>query len=444
MSLAPLLQVSGLKAYYQMRFFGVTREVRAVDDISFTIRRNEIYGLAGESSSGKTTLIKTIARAIRPPLNVVGGSVTFDFKDGRRDVYAMSPAELDAIRWSRLSYVSQGSMNVLNPVRRIRHSFVDFAARHLGGTRQAFFAAVSAHLRRLSLDPKVLDAYPHEMSGGMRQRLTIALATICRPEFIIADEPTTALDVIVQKGVLAMLREVQQEMGSSILFVTHDMAVHANLTDRLGIMYAGRLVEEGPTARGLPAPVPSLYGASHLQPAPDRGRGQEGRPAGVAAEPRRPAGGLPLPSPLPAGGGALPRGGAAAGGARAGASRRLPCRQGQGQRGGPGMTTLLEIRQVSKTFRSGGLFGRHVVQAVDSVDFALASERPEIFTIIGESGSRQVDAGADDPEQRARRAQGRSCFAAATSRPSAAAATGWPSWPRSSRCSRIPSRRSTR
>ncbi|MGL4963205.1 MAG: ABC transporter ATP-binding protein [Inquilinus sp.] len=248
MSLAPLLQVSGLKAYYQMRFFGVTREVRAVDDVTFAIRRNEIYGLAGESSSGKTTLIKTIARAIRPPLNVVGGSVTFDFKDGRRDVYAMSSAQLDAIRWSRLSYVSQGSMNVLNPVRKIRHTFVDFAARHIGGTRQDFFAAVSAHLRRLSLDPKVLDAYPHEMSGGMRQRLTIALATICRPEFIIADEPTTALDVIVQKGVLAMLREVQQEMGSSILFVTHDMAVHANLTDRLGIMYAGRLVEEGRTA----------------------------------------------------------------------------------------------------------------------------------------------------------------------------------------------------
>ncbi|KGM33509.1 ABC transporter, partial [Inquilinus limosus MP06] len=243
-----MLEVSGLKAWYQMRFFGMTREVRAVDDVTLTIRRNEIYGLAGESSSGKTTLIKTIARAIRPPLNVVGGSVTFNFQDGRRDVYAMSPAQVDAIRWSRLSYVSQGSMNVLNPVRRIRNTFVDFAARHIGGTRQDFFAAVAAHLRRLSLDPKVLDAYPHEMSGGMRQRLTIALATICRPEFIIADEPTTALDVIVQKGVLAMLREIQQEMGSSILFVTHDMAVHANLADRLGIMYAGRLVEEGPTA----------------------------------------------------------------------------------------------------------------------------------------------------------------------------------------------------
>ncbi|MGK9169249.1 ABC transporter ATP-binding protein [Inquilinus limosus] len=252
---APLLEVTGLKAYYQMRFFGVTREVRAVDDVSFTIRRNEIYGLAGESSSGKTTLIKTIARAIRPPLNVVGGTVTFAFADGRRDVYAMSPAQIADIRWSRLSYVPQGSMNVLNPVRRIRNTFVDFAARHLGGSRQDFMATIAGHLRRLSLDPRVLDAYPHELSGGMRQRLTIALATICRPEFIIADEPTTALDVVVQKDVLAMLREVQQEMGSSILFVTHDMAVHANLADRLGIMYAGRLVEEGPTAEIFQRPL---------------------------------------------------------------------------------------------------------------------------------------------------------------------------------------------
>jgi peptide/nickel transport system ATP-binding protein len=141
----------------------------------------------------------------------------------------------------------QGSMNVLNPVRRIRHAFVDFAFRHMGLPMPAFLQRVQAHLARLNLEPRVLDAYPHELSGGMRQRVTIALATVCRPEFIIADEPTTALDVVVQRNVLAMIRDIQQEMGSSILFVTHDMAVHANLTDRLGIMYAGRLVEEAPT-----------------------------------------------------------------------------------------------------------------------------------------------------------------------------------------------------
>jgi peptide/nickel transport system ATP-binding protein len=154
---------------------------------------------------------------------------------------------LSAVRWKHLSYIMQGSMNVLNPVRRIRHSFVDFAFRHIGLPKPEFFGLVASHLERLHLSPGVLRAYPHELSGGMRQRVTIALATICRPEFIIADEPTTALDVVVQKGVLAMIREVQQEMGSSILFVTHDMSVHANMADRLGIMYAGRLVEEAPT-----------------------------------------------------------------------------------------------------------------------------------------------------------------------------------------------------
>jgi len=142
----------------------------------------------------------------------------------------------------------QGSMSVLNPVRRIRHAFVDFAFRHIGQPKSQFFDTVRAHLARLRLEPDVLDAYPHQLSGGMRQRVTIALATVCRPEFIIADEPTTALDVVVQKDVLAMIREIQRELGSSILFVTHDMAVHANLADRLGIMYGGRLVEEGRTA----------------------------------------------------------------------------------------------------------------------------------------------------------------------------------------------------
>jgi peptide/nickel transport system ATP-binding protein len=140
-------------------------------------------------------------------------------------------------------------------VRRVRHSFVDFALRHLGQPMPDFLETVRAHLQRLQLAPDVLDAFPHQLSGGMRQRVTIALATVCRPEFIIADEPTTALDVVVQKDVLAMIREIQRELGSSILFVTHDMAVHANLADRLGIMYGGRLVEEGRTADLFRAPA---------------------------------------------------------------------------------------------------------------------------------------------------------------------------------------------
>ena len=246
--MSPVLEVANLSAYYRTAAFGVAREVRAVDGVSLAIQANEIYGLAGESSSGKTTLIKTIANAIQPPLQVLAGSVVFNFRDRTVDIHAIERESLADIRWKHLSYIMQGSMNVLNPVRRVRHAFVDFAFRHVGGSMAEFLDAVRAHLERLHLGPDVLDAFPHQLSGGMRQRVTIALATVCRPEFIIADEPTTALDVVVQKGVLAMIHEVQRELGSSIIFVTHDMAVHANLADRLGIMYAGRLVEEGRTA----------------------------------------------------------------------------------------------------------------------------------------------------------------------------------------------------
>jgi peptide/nickel transport system ATP-binding protein len=252
---APVLEVRDLRAYYQTRYFGIQREVRAVDDVSLEVAPDEIYGLAGESSCGKSTLIKSIAGVIRPPLNIVAGSVRFRFKGETLSVYDSSPSALAAMRWRHLSYIMQGSMSVLNPVRRVRHSFVDFAFRHIAKPMPAFWEIVVGHLERLHLQPAVLDAYPHELSGGMRQRVTIALATVCRPEFMIADEPTTALDVVVQKGVLAMIREVQRELGSSLLFVTHDLAVHANLTDRLGIMYAGRLVEEGPTTEVFKKPL---------------------------------------------------------------------------------------------------------------------------------------------------------------------------------------------
>ncbi|UYQ72498.1 ABC transporter ATP-binding protein [Pelagibacterium flavum] len=250
----PVLTVRNLKAYYQMAYFGIDREVRAVDDITLTIRENEVYGIAGESSSGKTSLIKSFAAAIRPPLRIVDGSMTFTFGDTVIDPYKASKAEVDAIRWKNLSYVMQGSMSLLNPVRRIRHSFYDFAFRPMGLPRPEFWAAVESHLDRLGLPASVLNAYPHQLSGGMRQRVVIALATVCRPNFIIADEPTTALDVVVQKDVLAMIRNVQREMGSSVVFVTHDMGVHANIADRIGIIYAGRLVEEGPARTLFTAP----------------------------------------------------------------------------------------------------------------------------------------------------------------------------------------------
>ena len=220
---------------------------------------------------------------------MVGGSVEYSFLD--RDIHELDEAALAAVRWKHISYIMQGSMNVLNPVRRVRHTFVDFAFRHIGRPMPEFMATVEAHLARLHLKPGVLDAYPHELSGGMRQRVAIALATICRPEFIIADEPTTALDVVVQKDVLALMREIQREMASSMLFVTHDMSVHANMADRLGIMYAGRLVEEAPTRGALRAPDASLHPAPDPEPAADRRRDAAEGPAAA----RRPT--LPLPPP---------------------------------------------------------------------------------------------------------------------------------------------------
>ena len=284
-----VLSVSSLRAYYQTKYFGVSREVRAVDGVSLHIDRNEIYGLAGESSCGKTTLIKTIVRAIRAPLNVVDGSVRFNFAGRERDIYALNEAELAAVRWRHLSYILQGSMNVLNPVRRVRQSFVDFASRHIGKPMPEFLRLVEAHLARLRLEPAILDSYPHELSGGMRQRVTIALASVCRPDFIVADEPTTALDVVVQKDVLALLREVQREIRSSMILVTHDIGVHANVTDRLGIMYAGRLVEEGRTVDVIRNPR-HPYTAHLVSSLPRIGdttqkKGLEGSPPNLAAPP---------------------------------------------------------------------------------------------------------------------------------------------------------------
>jgi peptide/nickel transport system ATP-binding protein len=296
MSVAPVqaqaervLDVKDLRAYYQTRHFGVSRDVRAVDGVSLHVDRDEIYGLAGESSCGKSTLVKTIVRAIRPPLTIVEGFVTFDFGGGACDIYALDQARLAGIRWRHISYILQGSMNVLNPVRRVRQSFVDFAFRHIGKPVPQFWRLVEDHLARLRLAPDVLDSYPHELSGGMRQRVTIALASVCRPDFIVADEPTTALDVVVQKDVLALLCEVQREIRSSMILVTHDIGVHANVTDRMGVMYAGRLVEEGRTAEVIQKPL-HPYTAHLVTSLPRIGdaepkKGLEGAPPNLAGPP---------------------------------------------------------------------------------------------------------------------------------------------------------------
>ena len=199
-------------------------------------------------------------------------------------------------------------MNVLNPVRRVRQSFIDFAYRHMRLHRRAFFDAVEQHLQRLHLAANVLDAYPHELSGGMKQRVTIALATICRPEFVIADEPTTALDVVVQKDVLAMIREAQQQIGSSMLFVTHDLTVHANICRPLGHHVCGQARRGGADGRDLYEADAPLYRASRGEPAEDRRAVAQGIALRRASKSCRSAQRLPVSPPLPAGDGRLPRG----------------------------------------------------------------------------------------------------------------------------------------
>jgi peptide/nickel transport system ATP-binding protein len=213
--------------------------------------------VAGESSCGKTTLIKVISGNIKPPLKAVAGSVNYNFDPYEVDMLTVSQDELRRnIRWKEISYVMQGSMSVLNPVRRIMRTFEDVVDSHEHITdKKAFFELTRTHINRLGLPTDVLNSYPHQLSGGMRQRVAIALATVFKPSLIIADEPTTALDVVVQRGVLQMIKDIQAISKNTVLLVTHDMAVHANVADRVMIMYAGRIMEEAPTENIFNAPL---------------------------------------------------------------------------------------------------------------------------------------------------------------------------------------------
>lgn len=252
-----LLSVQNLHAYYQTEAYGISRTVRAVDGVSFDLFPNEIYGVAGESSCGKTTLIKVISGSIKPPLKALEGSAIYNFGEYKVDMLKISQDELRKnVRWKRISYVMQGSMSVLNPVRKVIKTFQDIVDTHERiRDKTEFLERTRVHVNRLGLPTDVLNAFPHQLSGGMRQRVAIALATVFQPALIIADEPTTALDVVVQRGVLHMIKDIQAMSNNTVLLVTHDMAVHANVADRVMIMYAGRIAEEAPTESIFNAPL---------------------------------------------------------------------------------------------------------------------------------------------------------------------------------------------
>jgi peptide/nickel transport system ATP-binding protein len=246
--------VRDLRAYYTTRISSVVRAVRALEDISLDIREGEIYGIAGESGCGKSTLLKVLLGMIAPPLSIVSGSVRYRLDDRDLDILALSERELRQLRWSFVSYIPQGSMHVLNPVGKIRDTFRDFIAAHKPSWAADTDGHVRDYLDQLGLPSSVLGAYPHQLSGGMRQRVTIALATILSPRLILADEPTTALDVVVQRGVIQLLREIRGRLGSTLVLVTHDMGVHANLADRVLVLYAGQIMEEADTQTLFEAP----------------------------------------------------------------------------------------------------------------------------------------------------------------------------------------------
>jgi peptide/nickel transport system ATP-binding protein len=234
-----ILRARDLSAHYLLR----DGTIKAVDRVSFSASASEILGIAGESGCGKSTLIKVLYGLVKPPLVVSEGSVLYNLGNGEIDLLSNASA-LDQLRWKFASYIPQGSMSVLNPTRRIKKHFIDVIETHsvdLGKSEAN--EMVQKHIERLGLPQEVLSSYPHQLSGGMRQRVVIALATILKPKIIFADEPTTALDVVVQRGILQLLERVQKELENLIILVTHDMGAHAQITNRMAIMYAGSFVE---------------------------------------------------------------------------------------------------------------------------------------------------------------------------------------------------------
>jgi peptide/nickel transport system ATP-binding protein len=251
-----ILRTEQLKAFYILDVHGTQKVVKAVNEVELEIRENEVYGIAGESGCGKTTLLNTLVAAVDPPLRLVDGYVFYYVNGEAVDVNALDPETRRRLRWEYISYVPQGSMSVLNPVIKLRETYRDFITSHVSGkSKDEAFAIAKEHIKELGLPLKILNAYPHQLSGGMRQRVTIALAALLKPRIIVGDEPTTALDVVVQRGVVQLLKDIQEKLKNTIIIVTHDMGIQANVADRIGIMYAGKIVEESSTETIFGAPV---------------------------------------------------------------------------------------------------------------------------------------------------------------------------------------------
>jgi peptide/nickel transport system ATP-binding protein len=260
---APLLDVRNL----QVEFRTDRGPVRAVDNVSFSIKPGEVLGLAGESGSGKSTIALAIMRVLKSPAVITGGSVRFR----NRDILAMNDEDLEQFRWRDVSMVFQSAMNSLNPVMTIGDQIIDAIEAHTKTTKKEARDRAAHLLNLVGIDSRRIDSYPHQLSGGMRQRAVIATALALDPPLMIMDEPTTALDVVVQKEIMQQIEELKEKLGFSILFITHDLSLLVEFSDRIAIMYAGQIVEHAdatelfenplhPYTQGLMSSFPSLTG----------------------------------------------------------------------------------------------------------------------------------------------------------------------------------------
>jgi peptide/nickel transport system ATP-binding protein len=298
------LRVEALSVHY----YTPAGSVRAAEGVTFSLEKGERLGLVGESGSGKSTTVLALLRMIKPPGRIEQGRVLL----GDTDLLTLPAEEMRAVRFARISLIPQGAMNSLNPVMRIKHQLVDTIQYHNGRwTKGDLQARVHDLLASVGLQPSVAEMYPHELSGGMKQRVCIAMGISLQPEVILADEPTSALDVVVQRQVVETLGRLQEELGASLILVGHDMGLMAQFVNRIGVMYAGRLVEVGPVddifaeplhpyTQMLISSLPSLEGKGVFKGIPGITPSLLNPPPGCAFHPRCPRKFEPCTSVVPA------------------------------------------------------------------------------------------------------------------------------------------------